>query len=618
MVKRLLKGLALAVALTLAFEFAHGLHESWSLAFDRLLELPLGVVALGVLLIWSLLTLLDALTTRLWLSTGILGVVLAIVAAADVLKMRHRGEPLFVTDALYIGEIGFLIEAAGTGTVAAVVATIVGLPLLVWLLAVSPLGERLRRPKADERETSGGWPGRRTRLVAAVISLALVSTAFTFNATGNVARRTYEAANAHWATWDQAENYDENGLIAGLLYTLPASIMRESDAYSQQTMDDLVERYTSIAAELNADRAPGALDDANVVLVLSETLSDPLALDGISAEEDPLPFLRELMAENPSGTLLSSGFGGGTATVEFEVMTGMAASLFEPQVDTPYQSVVAGSQEFPSHLGTFGGEERESLAIHPFLSTFYRRSSVYEAFGFDEAAFRDDLTHLRNLPGDGYVSDRSLFADIVNRLEANDSPMLVNAVTMQNHGPHTGLAHPITVDGPLSDSQKSTAGQYLRGLAHSDEALRGLREDLESMDERTIVLLYGDHLPGFWPEDILDASGETARFETPWVVFANFPLEDIDAGTVGANQLVTKLLDAANAPHTPWTALLHEVASEVPAMERTAWLDTQESVVTEDELSETAQRLLADYRLAQYDMTVGNGWATDALLTPPG
>ena len=204
----------------------------------------------------------------------------------------------------------------------------------------------------------------------------------------------------------------------------------------------------------------------------------------------------------------------------------------------------------------------------------------------------------------------------MDELRHSDQPMFINAVSMQNHSPYEGLADPIPVEGALSDHQRETAGQYLRGLKHSDDALRELVSDINALDERTIVLLYGDHLPSFWPSAVLDAGGETLRYETPWVVFANFPLEDVESGTYGANQLMNQLVHAAGAPITPWMALLDQVSSELPAYERTVWLDSSGQVVTAGSLSERARELLTDYRLAQYDMVAGQGWATDELLTP--
>nr|NLD41676.1 sulfatase-like hydrolase/transferase [Actinomycetales bacterium] len=620
MIAQMVRGLAVALLLTLGLEVVHGLQSPWSGPVERLLGLEPALLAIGVLLVWAFIVFLHALTNRFWLAAGIVTSAAAVIAIADFLKLEFRGEPLFLTDAAYLSEVGFLIENVGAGTSIALLSLLLAAPLLGWAIARSPFVRNLRRRRRPPAETPAPTRGRRAawlRVASGAAALTVILTAGTFNWPGSPARALYEAAGATWRPWNQLQNYEDNGVIAGLLYTLPASAMDEPEGYTEAAMDELVERYSERAAELNAERDEAALADTNIVVVLSETLSDPLRLPDITAEEDPIPFLRELMASHPSGTLVSSGYGGGTANMEFEVLTGMAVSNMQAQVDSPFQSVVANEESFPSHLVTLGAPEREAIAIHPYEAKFYRRWEVYPALGFERWAFREDLPHLGKLPGDRHVSDSALFEEVLRELRASEGPMFVNAVSMQNHSPQQGLADPIAVNGPLSAAQAETAGQYLRGLKHSDDALRELVDDLAELDERTIVLLYGDHLPSTWPREILDAGGDLARYETPWVVFANFPLVEVASpDPIGANQLMNQVLDAAAAPHTPWTALLHDVAGELPVMERTAWLDARGRVVSAENLTGRALDLLADYQLAQFDLVSGEGWATETLLAP--
>ena len=654
MIAQMLRGLALALVLTLGLEFVHALHRPWPEALARLLELQTGVVAIGVLLVWAFIAFFHALTNRLWVAGTIVTSLAVVIGAADLLKMGFRSQPLFLTDAAYLGELSFLIENVGAGSVIAIVALLAALPMLGWVMArrsahratqrtAHRATQRTARRRADDDAPA---PRRRTvlaRVATGTVSLTVIVLAATFNWTGSPARALYEAAGADWAPWNQSQNYDDNGLIAGLLYTLPADAMDEPEGYSEEAMADLLARYTEVAAELNAGRDGAALAEANIVVILSESLSDPMALPAITPAEDPLPFLRSLMAENQSGTMISAGYGGGTASVEFEVLTGMAVANLKPQVDSPFQSMVAGADSFPSFLGTFA-EGHETYAIHPYASHFYRRSEVYPAFGFDSWDFRDTLPHLAKLPGDRHVSDAALYGEILDRLRETERPMFINAVSMQNHGPQQGLANPMGVQGPLSAGEADSAGQYLRGLAHSDAALEDFVTALAELDEPTAVLLYGDHLPALWPAAVLDSADPLARYSTPWVVFANFPLQGAAGGgngeasvsgegaagggdgeasvsgegaasvPLGANQLMNQLVDAAGGEHTPWTALLHTVGEELPAMGRTAWIGAGGERVSEADLPPEAAAALADYRMAQYDLTVGEGWAAEELF----
>lgn len=596
----LLPGMLIAAVLTFALEFAHALERPWREALAHVLELDLYLWAIGWLVIWALILLLQALTNRLWLAAGVVTALVVAIAFADLQKVHFRGEPLYPTDVVYLAQPELLTDTTGMLPALGLLLGMALIPAIFWAVART-------RPQARM-----GLVGRG---LGVVVGSLVLFTAGTFNQPDNALRNLYEAGGTAWAPWSQRQNYSDNGMVAGMLYNVPTSAMDEPSGYTAEAMADLVVRYTQRAAELNEGRDPAALADTNIILILSESLSDPLRLTSITAAEDPLPYTRKMMETNPSGTLLSPGYGGGTSSVEFEVLTGMSGANLQPQVNSPLQSLVAARTDFPSQLDSFGTPERETLALHPYAATFYRRNVAYPALGFERAVFRDKLGHLEKLPGDNYVSDAALFGQLVDELARTDKPMLVNVVTMQNHGPQQPLADPIPVEGPLTDGQQATAGQYLRGLAHSDLALQQLVADLAALGERSIMLLYGDHLPTVWPEGVLAASGPTARYETPWLIFATFETEPIAVAPVlGANQLFNQVLDAAGAPHTPWTALLHDLGTEVPAMEGSGWFGPDGAATAEDELTAKGQQLLADYRLAQYDMVAGENWATQELL----
>lgn len=603
-------GMLIALVLTLGLELAHASRNSLVTGIEHVLTLDSRVLLLGWLVVLALVLFLQALTGRLWIAAAIAAGVAGLMAYSDLAKLEFRGEPLYPTDVVYLAELPLLLDTVGAGALVVFVLAVLALTGLFWWLSRLARARRSNSPEGAR----GNRPRTFTRILVGSVAAAVLLIAATFNQPANALRGAYDVSGARWAPWNQDQNYHDNGFLAGLLYNLPTKAMVEPDGYSEAAMADLVSRYTAIAERVNETRDSAALTDTNVVMILSESLSDPTKMAGISAE-DPIPFLRTLMAENPSGTLLSPTYGGGTSTVEFEALTGMAGVNLSPQVNSPLQGVVAQRKTFPSHLTTY--QDHYSLALHPFSNTFYRRNEAYPAFGFDEALFRKDLPALGKLPGDRYVSDAAIFGEVVNRLSDSAEPMFLNVVTMQNHGPQDGLLDPFQVDGPLTTAQETAAGQYYSGLRHSDDALRDLVAALEAMPERTIVVLYGDHLPSIWPDDVRKASGATAGNETPWVVFANFPLEQVDsAPIIGANQLFNQVLDAAGANYTAWDALLDELATELPAMEGPRKFDAAGNQISDEALSPRAAHLLHDYQLAQYDMISGEGWGTAQLLDP--
>ncbi|MHB1065518.1 MAG: LTA synthase family protein [Georgenia sp.] len=563
---------------------------------------------------WAAVVLVHAVVGRLWLSTVVSVTAGAVIAFADYQKMSLRGEPLYPTDIEHLKDAGLLLEPIGVEPARVGLAALVLITIAASTAVAHRRSARSARPKLRRRR-----PTLLARATVGLLALGVLATTMTFNESGNPLRALWDRSGPTWARWDQVENYAENGFVSGVLYNMPGTAMDRPAGYSAAAMRDLTLRYAAIATRTNATREVGALADTNILLVLSESFTDPTTLRGLEVAEDPIPFTRGLMAGTTSGTMLSSDYGGGTANVEFEVLTGLSLSNFREQMHTPYQMLVPNKADFPSLLRSVG-RGHATLAIHPYERRFYRRDDVYATFGFERAAFQDDLTGAARVEDNPFISDAGTFDRVLEELRTSEEPMLVNVVTMQNHLPYEGkYDEPLGVDGALTPAERRTVGQYLRGLRYSDEALEQLVSDLRALDERTIVLFYGDHSPAIWPERILSSNDDQSMYETPWFVWANFETTPKDPGAelLGPNHLVNQLLATAGAAVTPYDALLGKIAEEVPAAERGIMLAPDGREITDEDLSPWAEALLADYRLVQYDLTAGEGFAETALFEPP-
>jgi hypothetical protein len=86
---------------------------------------------------------------------------------------------------------------------------------------------------------------------------------------------------------------------------------------------------------------------------------------------------------------------------------------------------------------------------------------------------------------------------------------------------------------------------------------------------------------------------------------------------VSPTHFVDLAAERAGAAVTPYYALLTELRAQVPALEDRTRLEPEGTPVPRGQLSPRARQLLRDYRLVQYDLSVGHRYAQTALLTPP-
>ncbi len=568
----------------------------------------------GTLVVWALVGLVHAVTGRMWLTRTVLVAVTVVVVVADHQKVVVREEPLYPSDVAFLTQLRLLAEMVGLTWLLVAAAVLSAAATASVLLLRARRGRRT--PAAPPRtDPTPGSTGPAVRVVAGALCLLALVHAAHFNQPGNLVRAAFDAAGAEWRPWSQQRNYLGNGFVAGVLYNTDVPPMAAPAGYGAATMAAIVRRYAALARRINQDREPDGLGGVNVVMVLSESLSDPSALRGVTPAQDPLPFTRRLMGSTTSGSLLAPGIGGGTANAEFEVLTGMSLALFPPQLRVPFQMLVPDRAHFPSLVQWYEATGHRPIAVHPFSTEMYRRREVYRAFGFDQFVYEDTLSAPRRLGHDGYVSDASAFDEVVSRLRDSRRPLFVQLVTMQNHIPYEDrYDHPIPVRGPDGEPLPLT-GQYLRGLRHSDRALQALVDDLRRLPERTVLVVYGDHLPGTYPEPVRELNGWLAMHRTPFLVWSSFPGTTVHAPLVSPTHLTDLVLEHADAPVTPYTALLTRLRAEVPALAGRVGYDAAGRPVPVTHLDPGALRLLRDYRMVQYDLAAGRGWSEAGMLS---
>lgn len=563
---------------------------------------------LGTAVIWLVVCLIHALVARLWVTSAIILSATVVVAIADHQKVRLRREPLLPSDTEFAGNIGFVIDMVGPGVV---------LVLVLGGVLVACSAFAFARIAARRLPTAPRAIPRRARLTFRLLTgttcvLSLLYLAG-FNAPGNAARSAYDALGAQWRPWSQMRNYLGNGFVGGFLYNLDIPPPAPPTGYDKATMARIAERYADAAARLNATRG-GSLQDVNVVLLLSESFTDPLALDGIHVAEDPIPFTRGLMARTTSGRMLAANIGGGTANMEFEALTGMSMSQLPPQIRSPYQMLVPQYATFPSAVRWFEHTGHRPIAIHPFTTEMYRRRDVYRTFGFDQFVYDATMRVTDRSGHDGFISDAAAFDELTGQLRGSAEPLFVNLVTMQNHMPYPGrYDDPVPVTGP--DGQRlDDIGHYVRGLTHTDRALRELVRNLERLDEPTVVVFYGDHQPGSYPDAVFDANGAAVMHQTPFFVWASFAGRDRPQPVTSPTHFVDLVFERADAPVPPYYALLQRLRTEIPAMRRGLWFGPDSRRVSREDLTRRARQLLHDYRMVQYDLSVGERFSVEAML----
>ena len=333
----------------------------------------------------------------------------------------------------------------------------------------------------------------------------------------------------------------------------------------------------------------------NIIVVMNESFSDLSVLGDFKTNEDYLPFLHSLQqgAENTvTGMLNVSVCGGNTADTEYEFLTGNTMA-FLPQGSIPYQQYVNGERpSLASYLQSLG---YETVATHPYYATGWNRDKVYPWLGFEQSIFKDQYYGARFVRD--YVSDASCADKIIQLYEQKEEgrPLFVFNVTMQNHGgydqTYTNFSPGISVDGVNSIS----VSQYFSLIKLSDQALEQLIDYFSGVDEKTVIVFFGDHQPSDtvaapilamngmqW--NALDEEQQKLRYQVPYVIWANYDIDEEQNADTSANYLGAEVLKRAGVPTDAYQNFLLTLKESYPVISavRTVEADGSETPAKEE------------------------------------
>ncbi|EQC69289.1 Lipoteichoic acid synthase LtaS Type IIc [Streptococcus sp. HSISB1] len=190
--------------------------------------------------------------------------------------------------------------------------------------------------------------------------------------------------------------------------------------YSKNEINKLYEKYTSVATEINATRTEN-ISDQTVIFILSESLANPDRVPGLTLSAPVLPQIQQIQAGTTSGLMKSDGYGGGTANMEFQTLTGLPMYNFNDMISVLYTEVVPDMTYIPSISNAFEPENR--LAIHLSDATHYARNSVYTKLKFDKfiaTSGSDDTADNISTFG-AYPSDASTYDNVLSEIDASQS-----------------------------------------------------------------------------------------------------------------------------------------------------------------------------------------------------
>lgn len=367
-----------------------------------------------------------------------------------------------------------------------------------------------------------------------------------------------------------------NGMAVTFAMDLAYVKVDRPSGYRKEEAQMLLEAYQTKEEETTAVNQKDR-NYPNIIVIMDEAFSDLSVLGNLPVNEDYMPFVHQLQkgAENTiTGNLHVSVCGGNTANSEFEFLTGHTMA-FLPTGSIPYQQYI--KKETPSLASYLKGLGYATYAQHPYYASGWEREKVYPYLGFEETSFLDDYESPQYLRK--YVSDESSFSHVIDTYQKKEAgkPAFIFNVTMQNHGGYSEEYSNFTSDIMVFGSENASLNQYLSLIKRTDQEFEKLISYFAKEEEKTIVIFFGDHQPNdAIAAPVLSLNGKSTknlskeeqelRYQVPYVVWANFDIDEKRNYDVSLNYLAADVLQWSGVPTSDYQNFLLELQAKIPVI----------------------------------------------------
>lgn len=528
-----------------------------------------------------------------WIASCLVLLVSVLFVIANFIKFGMRREPVLPSDLTWLSKPATLLGFVDSSQIVFTVMS------LLAIVALSVFGMKF----FFKGKIISSWKIQVLLIITMFFSFRNVMSIFSDKENGKIRSNVPIIStlnNYQDINWlGNTSNARYKGLAYVWMNQLTTEVIQKPEGYSKERLAKIQEKYRKLAEVINKERN-GYLSDQTVIYILSESFSDPRKISTVEVTQNPIPNIENIMQTHTSGQMQSDGYGGGTANMEFQTLTGLPFYNISQTVSVLYTEVFPKIHDVPSISNVYATEDK--IAIHLAGKSNYSRDIVYSRLDF-----KDFIT--TNTKGVKYrnegisPSDESTYDLIIENLSPQKGQFF-SVMTMQNHSPWLE-ANPETLDAKgqgFTSEENSKLTFYSRLLYQTDAATQAFLEKLSKIDKKITVVFYGDHLPGLYPESAFKDYPE-GQYQTDYFIWSNFDAPKMDYPLVNSSDFSAMVFEQTNSKVSPYYALLTEVLKKAS--------------VDKKALEGEALEIADDLKMVEYDLISGKGYLTKDFFKVP-
>jgi len=541
-------------------------------------------IVISYLIILSIQFMIKSIVKENWKTNIISTILVLVITIISYYKYNILNLPFVPSDILLIGNIG---QIAKFGVKSLPITTI----LIILILFLILFLHYLINKKNNSLKKNNTLEMYIFRIILFIVGIVIL-----YNLC--IVPNRYERLNIKN---DMGYNYFWMGANGVFFMHLGDFYSVNPQGYTQQNIENIEK---DIKQQNSIDNKS---DFSNVIMIMNESFSNPNIIKNVEYSINPLKNIESLAKTDKNciiGNLITPVYGGGTSLPEFEALTGLSSYFIEKQI-FPYTSYI--TENMNSVARNYKNNGYTTIGIHPNTETFYNRKNVYKYLGFEQTIFKEDMNE-PEFKGEN-VSDNELADQIIEKFQENEGDKYIFGVTMQNHMPYINRNYvsydiDIAAEG-LTDYEKVELKNYVQGIYDGDKMYMKLVNYLKNIDEPTILVMFGDHLPSM--SSIYKKSGfvELNYYTTPYIIWANYDIKYDEANIqryISPSNLSINIMRLANI-EIPWYfKKFEELYKNYPAINNQLVITNEGKKININQI--TNYDLINDCRILQYDLLI--------------
>lgn len=490
-----------------------------------------------------------------------------------VVYIINEGRIYYTSDTLLITDVIFLENATEVAGFADVTFSyclyFLFFPTLLVIMFLSYLGSVAKNTNIKVKNLKSG-------VIKAIVSLLVLVVLFVPNETFNkyLINNIYNINKQSdlAITASNTRYFYKYGVLSGLYGKLIETRRYKPNNYDEETLNKVLAK---------AKENKGTWGKPNIIVVFSESFWDVSKLKDIEFDKEVTPNFNRLKKEGKSIQMISPSYGGMSSNVEFEILTGGSLNYFSKGY-TPYLQLFNKdkSKNNPSIINELNKNGYKTKILNSSSSTMFGCKKVYDIYGVNEQSHLFDEIDLKG----NYVTDEYLTNEMMKYFDnkSPDEKTFYFMITMGGHMPYYEeryKSYDVNITkSPYSKEINEVVHSYAEGIYLADKELGRIYDYINTLDEDTIVVFFGDHLPHLTTPDGKDALFTTGylnnnytldsvyrQFNTNALILSNYDIEFDDTNYLGPDLLFSYILNNMDVKLSPYYRWLYETKDILPS-----------------------------------------------------